>query len=426
MGLSKSDRRVILDYLRATENEIAVDRVGYDSCGITPAQAGSLPRPSKWFHKAGSRLPVLKMGGCALSVIWPRGLAAIFGAVEFLLFLVHMKFKAGGPSRAIPQAVYGLGFSSRAAEVIRGDAFPSPPTCWLTLPWVPLVTPAAARQVNALSLLRFRDLLAAYLLAMRAIRVMSRYRPTAPWILQTYTAFRWFAVRAALAKISAPFWMAEHFDRWAVLADSVVWRRGLLAGKGDAPRLVLVQHGIVGVPSEAAEEDLPFSLSYKLKAVDALYVYDHSSSAIFKEKILGRRAAATVNVQFFKPSLLLSDGRRAGKFGILFVGNPVCERLHLFLYDRLRHYPDIQVFYKPHPTSAASNNVKSESWEFISDKTWYPNVDLLIAYPSTLVTEYAVFEVDALIHPLNLEVQNAESFLRSVESRLELRNTIQH
>jgi hypothetical protein len=427
MGLSKSDRRVIVDYLRATENEIAVDMVAYASCGITPAQAGCLPRPSKWFHKAGSHLNMLKLGGRVLAGMWPLGLAAILGAIELLLLFAHLKLKAGRSSLAVPEAAYGLGFSSRAAEVIREDIFPNVPSCWLVLPWVSLTTAANTRQINVLSLLRFRELLSAYLLAMRAVRLMSRRQAMAPWILQSYTALRWFVVRAAVSKVSGPFWIAEHFDRWAVLADSVARQRRLGVPAGDdAPRLVLVQHGIVGVPSDTGEIGLPYSLPYRLKAVDVLYAYDRSSSTIFRQRILARRAADAVDVRFFTPNLVLSGGRHPRKFGILFVGHPVCERLHLFLYDRLRHYPDIQVFYKPHPTSAASSNVKNESWEFIADKTWYPNVDLLISYPSTLVTEYALFQVDALVHPLNLDVLHSEGFLQSIESRLELRNTIRY
>src|SRR5690606_11827905 len=98
---------------------------------------------------------------------------------------------------------------------------------WLVLPWVSLTTAANTRQINVLSLLRFRELLSAYLLAMRAVRLMSRRQAMAPWILQSYTALRWFVVRAAVSKVSGPFWIAEHFDRWAVLADSVARQRRL-------------------------------------------------------------------------------------------------------------------------------------------------------------------------------------------------------
>lgn len=71
-------------------------------------------------------------------------------------------------------------------------------------------------------------------------------------------------------------------------------------------------------------------------------------------------------------------------------------------------------YYKPHPTAPMSASMKQVGWEIIEDVSTFPLVDLLIAYPSTLVVEYEGLGIPAAVHPMNLGCEDAVRYVKSV------------
>jgi hypothetical protein len=404
--------RMVVEYLRATENEIVIDTRGFAIAQLRPVDVGFIPRPSRWV-KYGRRWPWATLW-CwrLLASTWALGLASLFFLMEQWRFVRHLRAVVRPHDAATSARRIALGLSSRAADVIRPPAIASPdaaPDVWIAMPWAPLADPLpAGRSVDVFALLHPQDLMQARRLAEAAAAAMQRRR--SPWVLQSYTAFRWFCVRIALEKIDGDFLMAEHYDRWAVLVDQVVARRRRQArGKGLATRtsLTLIQHGAVGGLMDqpnAPQQGLP--LSYRLAGVDDLRVYDSASAEIFKNEIL--RAGADPSVAMFKPTITLRAGSATSYPRLLFVGHPFCGDFHAAVYSALCRKRPVMAYYKPHPVDGMPSSLKKIDWVIVRDRLFFPEVDLLVSYPSTLVHEYGLHGINACVHPINAGAADAD------------------
>ena len=294
------------------------------------------------------------------------------------------------------------------------------PETWITMPWAPpRRVPVGAVSVDVFSLLSRAELWQAFCNAVHATYVLFWRKRTSKWVLQSYTAFRWFAVRTAVDKLPGQLVMAEHYDRWAVLVDSSMraGRKSVLpSGAARKRELVLVQHGALGDlgSSAATTSDAP-KLPRKLGAVSQLYVYGADSERAFKRDVLTEGCVRRgLKVHYFKPTIELTDFSAYTGLRLLFVGHPLCETLHVHVFEILRSQFDFKGYYKPHPMAPMSASLKQVGWEIIEDVSKFPVVDLLIAYPSTLVVEYDGLGIAAAVHPMNLGREDAESYMKSV------------
>src|SRR5690606_32729283 len=98
------------------------------------------------------------------------------------------------------------------ADVIKTAAVIREPAWCLTMPWAPLQRRAEVKEIDVFSMLNVRDLISSYSLSLKATRALARRNGTSNWVLQSYTALRWFAVWKALEKLDGSFVIAEHFD----------------------------------------------------------------------------------------------------------------------------------------------------------------------------------------------------------------------
>ena len=411
----------MVDYILATENEIAVDRMFFRLASVSPDKVGYLPRAPKWIGLVPRFGAVIYLLSLVLRRAWVAGLGIAVYLVEFLPRWLRAPV-------SVPIDVLGneagcvLALSSRAADVIKHSVLPDLPTIWITMPWAPLrQTPRGARCIDVFSLLSKQDLWTALCDATRAISVMANHRTTSAWVLQTYTAFRWFAVRSAIDKLPGQLVMAEHFDRWAVLADSSVRAHNkvqMADGSWRARRLTLIQHGSVGaVEGPDANQRLKLSLPRRLRSIHELWVYDREAERVFKQDILSS-GTSDVAVSYFSPTIELTQPDDYDGVRVLFVGHPMCERLHRHILQQLQGQCAFRAYYKPHPAAQMSKESAGAGWISIDGPAQFPTVDLLISYPSTLVIEYAGAGVPAAVHPLNLDVGEADDFVTSVLATL--------
>lgn len=406
------------EYISAIHNEIAIDKSLYSLMNVKAEEYGFLPRPSKWLNNYKDHKQLIKIIGLFSLILWLAGAGILFFLKDFIKYFKYSMSFSKVVSEIKSEQEYGLGFSQRAIEII-DNTIGKKLKCWISFPWVDVKAwPAEVKVISIFSMLTTQDLLKALILS-----ILSTYRlvfnsETIGWGLQSYTAYPWFISRLALQKInSGDFYTAEHYDRWAVMADMLVCE---LKKRNASSSLTLVQHGILKSLAEAVPgRDFLIDLKYRLNSVSNLYIYDDDSLNIFRNYILVTgRDSKPVNIQYFKPTIVLSNINSGDKASILFVGHPLCEDLHIALYKKLKIKHNISGYYKPHPAASGAKISVDTDWNIINDKAFFPDVDLLISYPSTLVSEYSNSGVPAVVHPMSIPSEQTELLLIDVETKM--------
>lgn len=414
----------IASFVSATENEIAADKMLFALAGITPEKAGFFPRPPKWINY-GRRLPFL-----TYSFWWVARWGWIFGGSHVFFFCQF--FPAWLRARKIDERCneafnesgYVLALSSRVGDIVHSGHVEDLPCTWITMPWAPLKrVPADAKCIEVFSLLSKSDIWYAFQDAVIATHILHKRKRTSRWILQSYTAFRWFAVRTALDKLPGRLIMADHFDRWAVLVDSSVQAHKFQLGMSGEDRrrdLVLIQHGVLGSLGESKCQAAKLKLRRKLRTVTQLYAYNAENENVFKEDVLSPGCVRRcVKVSYYQPGIELKVDKEYQGLKLLFVGHSLCEALHQYVFDSLARDFEFRAYYKPHPRALMSEQMHRQTWKVINDVGYFPVVDLLISYPSTLVVEYSGFGVPAMVHAINLSKDASDDFIYSVVKKLE-------
>jgi hypothetical protein len=414
-------RRWIIDYLQATDNEILFDLNDYRFLKIDPAVCGYLPRPTKWVSRVDPYFNLSKLVWLFTAFFWRFGGATLFHFAQFLYWYAYSRFRVQKDAKVQFSEGFALALSSRASEVIHPHNMQNVPISWITFPWAPVDRlPTGSRRIDVFSLLNGRDLLRAFLNSVAATRSQRRRKGAALWLLHSYTAFRWFAVREAIEKLDGHLVMAEHYDRWAILVDSVVLSQTRRDGrKANNGRLVLVQHGRVAGFGNAEQTALHIDLKRRLKAVSELHVYDKQSEQIFGNAVLTASCMRRgVQVKYFNPRVTLqeTDDQPEGTIQVLFVGHPACENLHAFVLKNLKPEYAIKAYYKPHPLMPMGAELFELDWTVIQDKSYFPSVNFLVSYPSTLVVEYASCGIPAAMHPIDLAKENWNEYMQEVRS----------
>ncbi len=386
------------EYLRTVENEVSIDEGIFKLQGQAAINYFFFPRPAKWLKRNNG---VLRHIFGAVFVFWNIGGAYLFFTIEALrLFIMSVGADKADTREYLGKKV-GLAFSARALTVIP-QALKAQLDVWIYFPWV------TQGGISILSFAKKQDFVSAFKLSIQAFKDIKKNKATMNWILHTYTAYRWFLSRIILFRIHAEsYYTAEHFDRWASLA-------GFVASEQQKP-LAIIQHGILTGLNEKNEKQFPFNIQNKIEGITSLYVYDVESKNIFLEKIINEKMNPVV--YFFKPTIELTKIDE-NENAVLFVGNTLCEDFHISVYKKLKQRNEVVAYYKPHPTVGPGTQVKNLDWIIISDKEFFPEVKVIISYPSTLVEEYANAGVPSVVHQLNATELEVTELISKVETVL--------
>jgi N-acetyl sugar amidotransferase len=409
--------RFLADYLAATRNEIAVDEMLLRMAHVTPRQVGYLPRASHWLSRA-VRAPLLT------HLVWQagRGLWLAGGA---LAYFTSELIKFAGLRMSVPSArglpLTGgavLGFSSRAGDVLDSERFPWLPSAWLTCPWAPQhALPRDAIELPLMSLVTGRDLRQAFGFAAAATYALARDPLRSRWVLQSYTAFRWYIVRCAVDRLGGNLVTTDHFDRWAVLVDRSI--RARARPQHTSARLVVVQHGALGGLGRTSDKQGGLIIPTRLARVASLHAYNTEEENAFRRAVLTRACGGpALRVAYFSPTISLVGEAPSDRPRLLFVGHPLCEGFQQAVYAAIRQTLDIDAFYKPHPLAPMSAAIAAGDWKIVDNARDFPRVDLLISYPSTLVIEYEGAGVAASVHPLDSALDALPAFLEQTLDRI--------
>ena len=418
---SKLPSRQIVDYLMATQNEILIDQYAMRLVKNSPDVIGYIPRPAKWL-RYGLKFPTFtRLMSSFARHIWFFG-----GAAAYFLAQAIPRMWSAPATAIILKGGQVLALSTRVGDIVDPEHFDNTQSSWITLPWAPLKRYVQnVHYVDAFTLVTRRELWQAWRDALTATYVMASRDRSSKWVLQSYTAWQWFVVRAAVDKLPGPLLMTENYDRWAVLVDSSVWSKKF-GHKNEFPlqrkELILMQHGSVqGLSGSAVSEAPELKLRRRLRAVTRLHVYGPDEERAFKENIISEACVRRgIEITYFTPSIELKNLVSEKLPRVLFVGHPICENLHLKILESLQIEYEFAALYKPHPTASMSKRMNSPSWSIIKESDQFPVVDLVISYPSTLVAEYSAHNIPAAVHPIDLDGENSGPILDEIRNRLDL------
>lgn len=407
--------KLLAHYLAATKNEIAVDESVYSLCACDPSKLAYAPRPAKFLSVIGSGFLSARFFIQVVSLLWRMGFDKCWFLFDFLRLLIGKeKFDLRFLDLPSNKPV-ALAFSPRALGVLESVDALSYSSCLIRGPGSEgLVVNSKLTVLDYSSLLTWWDCAQALRLSFFISSRMGHKAAFKVWRLQSYTAFKWIAFYLAIEKIpSHKFVITDHYDRWAVLIDRLV------AEKKTQSSLTIVQHGsLVGLSSTSMETTFSVKIPTRLRNVDKLYVYNEASAEVFRKYIIFRgNLKRDLDIECFKPKISLTPV--SSGFSVLIVGHAICENFHIFLYDRIMSDSSIDFFYKPHPTVSPSKEIRARGWHMIEQADFFPKVDLLISYPSTLVAEYEGSGIGAILHPLAIQPEEYESVLSKITNKLQ-------
>ncbi|EAZ1075825.1 hypothetical protein AIY08_11190, partial [Salmonella enterica] len=258
--------------------------------------------------------------------------------------------------------------------------------------------------IDLCGFISFFDVIKAFLLSIASF--VSFFKPSCiKWILHLYTAPSWFLVALAMNNVKGSFASSEHYDRWAVLTDILCRMK--------RKQYILIQHGsLMGLKTKNFES---FNLPYKLRAVSEIAVFNEVEFYLFSDYILSKIKNDGLIIHYFQQPFFVSSIEKK-ELSVLIVGHSLCEREQLKIGELLATLSDeIVVYYKEHPKARASEKVKMASWNFITDDNYFPDVDLVISYPSTLALQYQDLNKIVLLHELdNINQDEINEIIKTV------------
>lgn len=232
-------------------------------------------------------------------------------------------------------------------------------------------------------LITVKDIFESFVNSLYAPIIVAKFYGTF-YILYTLNSFDWFVYKKALDRIPnfSTIVFFNQKDRWLPLIDSVI-----------TEKKVLIQHGteIVKKKSNLLLEYKDglycYDMPYKYETVTELYAFsDEDYNALLHSSISNSPKKHVVGFGFKVDSI------DKDRFSILIVGvgsvspNNNIEETIIKLLSQL----DVDIFLKKHPTinSDIYNDLRSAFDFHFIDYAFFPNVDVVISYESTLALEY--------------------------------------
>jgi hypothetical protein len=414
--------KLIDHYIAATDNEIAVDEYFYSLLKLQPHSYGFIPRPEKWLSRYRAQPFLLRLLSFLTRLIWRLGGATAFFSFQFLREWTRWLTARSLEKPVSDVPTYFILISPQAEKLLHTGSVSLHVDRLVIFPWLQFKCRAPSNRIlNPISLLGWPDLLKALYLSIKASSRLNFKSPK--WALQGYTAYRWFLAYLALSRLGKGHYIiSQHFDRWAILVDALVADlNATMSSFGQSSGLTLVQHGeLKNLSGLGNPEELPFRLPNPLVAVSRLFAFDQSSVRLFLKSIV--KSAPETNL--FEPKIELSSLPESDLPDVLIVGHPSCKALHTHIYRSLQEMGcQFHGYYKPHPTMP--KDLAYPGWTIITHANTYPNVDLVIAYPSTLARQYNLAGIQTVIHPIDLSPEESESCILEIFDKIKLITTHQ-
>lgn len=251
---------------------------------------------------------------------------------------------------------------------------------WLKEPFTNVSTKGLENKtvVTVYDVLKNADFFQAYWLSIRAIFYVAKHNPS-HYIRRSYTAFEFYLTYYAISKfpVETELVFANQIDRWAIVFDAC-----------PQTKKILVQHGI---------ETKTAKWPVKLNTVTILYAFNEGLGHDVTRALLTHEP----EYRYMKPTIELVDDKEDKNFKVLIVCHPAAMRdREEFLISHLQE-PNITVYAKTHYTTTDltfyEDLAKRYNYRLITTKL-FPKVNTLISYRSTLVSEYEICGIPALMY----------------------------
>lgn len=408
-------------FVFSVKNQQFFDKYYYSLLNIDSNPFWGMPRPSKWAKRHPAFFYLMRVLSPLLAVLWCYLFAYVFIAGKFLSVFFRSRFV----SRHGTGQVVALAICDRSCIVLSRELSDMPDwhsVIWLAPDGTSLSKTALGRlssaPVLASSLLTPSDIFWACIFSLRAhAALVCRFGIRLS--MQSYILPAWAGFYFAISKLAPSIIAtAEHHDRWAVAADCYCAE---VENDTACSDLMLVQHGLEYVETYhfIAELTGEAGLPYRLRSIRQLYLYNADQVNIFFGNIISTLVRREdVVLRCISNSMQLTSVS-ADKTSVLFVGHPICEDFHRAVFKKLDEEFDLNYFYKPHPVARESAKVREEKWQVILDDGFFPAVNFIISYPSTLVAEYDFYNIPAMVHPIDASDEQLKPFLGSIQAKID-------
>lgn len=404
-------------FASSARNQQVFDRYYYKLLGLNFSAFWGVPRPSKWAKRHFALLSVMRIFAPIISVLWCYFFAYLFIFAKFFFLFLKLRdvhFSEAGKTVALAICDRSCIVLSRELKVSSLER----EVIWLVPDGVSLSAATlknlSSTPVLASSVLSRSEIFEAFVFSLKAHALLVSQLGTRLG-MQSYILPNWAIFNFSLVKLSPSLIAtAEHHDRWAVAADFYCAEMDVgVSGAG----IMLVQHGLEHAETYRAIADLTgnVGLPYRLKFVRQLYLYNLDQSIIFFDHIISDLVdRQCVVLKRISSSMLLSSVS-ADRTSILFVGHPICEDFHMAVLAELAGRYDLNFFYKPHPAAKESAKVRDADWKVITDASFFPAVNFIISYPSTLVAEYDFYNIPAVVHAIDASNAEVKQVVNSIQ-----------
>jgi hypothetical protein len=197
--------------------------------------------------------------------------------------------------------------------------------------------------------------------------------------MQTIFSQDWLHTYSILNKSEnlQEIWFANHYDRWAILFSDF-----------NCTKKVFIQHGLLNKDTNPPNLISKVNYGYLIHENQKKFIVDSVIKSDF-------------NFETLKPSLILSEKGINDKFNVLIVGHATLHLENEYNLVRNLDKSKINLFLKPHPILTFESYIiwkDKHSYTLIEDPTFFPKVDLVISYESTLGLEYSQLGIDVIYY----------------------------
>ncbi|MBL4240374.1 hypothetical protein [Vibrio fluvialis] len=405
--------------LSSISNEIQIEKYFYKINNFKPSDYNYLPRIVKLKDK--KYIDLVKSISFFIRLSWPFVLAPIYYFVSFLASCCRFVLCWDGESvKKLKSECDSVFSASGEGSFIKARKFIKPKKTIILGEFSESFKNqnSGFNFVSIYQVIKFYDLIHIFVISIYYNFKLLVDPSTSRWVMQGYTIFEILLRYKALYRIEKNIIIVDHFDRWAVLTDEVVSE--LKNEKKLEIKLTIIQHGILTNDYSNFDSNLPFNLTTRLNNVTDLIVYDELSKRIFLEKILSNdRCCFSIS-----PPVLNMECTESENIKLLFVGHSICLKFHVDVYLFLRHvHPEIDFYYKPHPLQTIDHLTLNLGWKVYDKPDCFPDVDVVVSYPSTLAYEYHLTGKLVIQHNIYDNAVTNSSIINQISKELKKRAT---
>lgn len=235
------------------------------------------------------------------------------------------------------------------------------------------------KQISILDGLRPSDIWRAYKYSLRMSTFMDKRYGKEDMFFRSYSSFEFFLANFFFSHLdkSKKVVYVETYSRWAHLCGHL------------SHHVIFIQHGIIG-------KELCFLI--KIGTPDVAYFLNEKEATYCCEYLFNKKPEIKFldGLKFTSNEKLLENGN----INVLVVCHYIYFETEKKIASAVMGLGGYNVYMKPHPLDPREQYVEfcEEIGAVIMDKQDYPQVDVVIAYNSTLAVEYADVGVDVIRH----------------------------